>query len=54
MTNIWLVKHANGDLIFDEEYRNLPDFRTLKTSYASQAGRNEIKNRFLDIKVRKS
>lgn len=27
MTNIWLVKHANGDLIFDEEYRNLPDFR---------------------------
>jgi len=51
MTNIWLVKHANGDLIFDEEYRNLPDFRNLKTSYASQASRNEIKNRFLDIKV---
>ena len=52
MTNIWLVKHANGDLIFDEEYRNLPDYRNLKTTYASQANRNEIKNRFLDIKVK--
>jgi protein tyrosine phosphatase len=51
MTNIWLVKHANGDLILDEEYRNLPDYRNLKTSYASQSHRNEIKNRFLDIKA---
>ena len=51
MTNIWLVKHANGDLIFDEEYRNLPDYRNMKSSYASQAIKNEIKNRFLDIKA---
>lgn len=51
MTNIWLVKHANGDLILDEEYRNLPDFRDLKTSYASQLISNEAKNRFLDIKA---
>ena len=51
MTNIWLVKHANGDLIFDEEYRNLPDFRSLKTTHASQAAHNESKNRFLDIKA---
>ena len=51
MTNIWLVKHANGDLILDEEYRNLPDYRNLKSSYASQAAKNEIKNRFLDIKA---
>lgn len=51
MTNIWLVKHANGDLILDEEYRNLPDFRDFKTCYASQLLKNEYKNRFLDIKA---
>lgn len=51
MTNIWLVKHANGDLILDEEYRNLPDYRDVKTTYASQATKNESKNRFLDIKA---
>ncbi|CAF1007134.1 unnamed protein product [Brachionus calyciflorus] len=51
MTNIWLVKHANGDLILDEEYRNLPDFRDYKTCNASQLLSNECKNRFLDIKA---
>ena len=51
MTSIWLVKHANGDLILDDEYRNLPDYRDVKTSYASQLLRNECKNRFLDIKA---
>lgn len=51
MTNIWLVKHANGDLILDEEYRNLPDYKDFKTSYASQLISNETKNRFLDIKA---
>ncbi|RNA36674.1 receptor-type tyrosine- phosphatase epsilon isoform X1 [Brachionus plicatilis] len=51
MTNIWLVKHANGDLILDEEYRNLPDYRDFKTCYASQLMSNESKNRFLDIKA---
>ena len=51
MTNIWLVKHANSDAIFEEEYRNLPDFRSLKTSHASNSLRNESKNRFLDIKA---
>lgn len=51
MTTIWLMKHANGDLILDEEYRNLPDFRDIKTSQASQDPKNECKNRFLDIKA---
>lgn len=51
MTNIWLVKHANGDLILDDEYRNLPDYRDYKTCYASQMTKNELKNRFLDIKA---
>lgn len=51
MTTMWLVKHANGDLILDEEYRNLPDYRDIKTSHASQEPKNECKNRFLDIKA---
>lgn len=51
MTTMWLVKHANGDLILDEEYRNLPDYRDLKTTLASQDPKNECKNRFLDIKA---
>lgn len=51
MTTIWLVKHANGDLILDEEYRNLPDYREVKSSHASQDPKNETKNRFLDIKA---
>jgi protein tyrosine phosphatase len=51
MTNIWLVKHANGDLILEEEYRHLPEYRDMKTSFASQSIKNEIKNRFLDVKA---
>lgn len=51
MTTMWLVKHANGDLILDEEYRNLPDYRDIKSSHASQDRKNECKNRFLDIKA---
>lgn len=51
MTNIWLVKHANGDLILSEEYSNLPDYRDKKTCFASELLKNENKNRFLDIKV---
>ena len=51
MTNIWLVKHANADLILDEEYRNLPDYRDKKTCFASDMFKNEYKNRFLDIKA---
>lgn len=51
MPNIWLVKHANGDLLLDEEFRNLPDYSHIKSSSASQEQRNEHKNRFLDIKA---
>jgi hypothetical protein len=51
MTNIWLVKHANGDLILGEEYSNLPDYRDRKTCFASELLKNENKNRFLDIKA---
>ena len=51
MTNIWLVKHANGDLILSEEYSNLPDYRDRKTCFASELLKNEHKNRFLDIKA---
>jgi protein tyrosine phosphatase len=51
MQNKWLLKHANSDLILEEEYRHLPDFRNKQTSHSSQAFHNEMKNRFIDIKA---
>ena len=51
MNIVWLLKHANGDLLFEEEFRNLPDFGHIHACHASSAPLNEHKNRFLDIKA---
>jgi protein tyrosine phosphatase len=50
MESVWMFKHANCDLKFEDEYKNLPDFRDQKTCYCAEDKNNEGKNRFLDIK----
>ena len=50
MESVWLLKHANCDLKFEDEYKNLPDFRDQKTCICAEDKSNEGKNRFLDIK----
>ena len=50
MEREWLFKHANCDLRFEDEYKNLPDYREIKTCYCAEDKKNDGKNRFLDIK----
>jgi protein tyrosine phosphatase len=44
----WLIKHANSDLIYYDEYKALPDFRSSKT--CNYSDNNPTKDRFIDIK----
>jgi protein tyrosine phosphatase len=44
----WLRKHANSDLIYYDEYKALPDFRSSKT--CNYSDNNPTKDRFIDIK----
>ena len=44
-------KHENNDKLFNEEFKKLPDYTSIKSAKASNSVTNKYKNRYSNIKA---